>query len=368
MDLRESQRTPDKSAARHPWELARFEVLYSLIKENMPQIPGKTNVIFDIGCGDTFFIENLAGRLPACRFIAVDPALNKDMVRMYSSKLAPLHIKVFDSWEKAAQTTADKADIVLLLDVIEHIADDISFLKSLRANPGITDNTLFVITVPAFQALFCSRDRFLGHKRRYNNRQLKNSIEQAGFKEISSGYFFFSLLPVRLLQVIIAKMFPGGTGADKGIGNWKGNRIMDVILKNLLVTDFKIASFLRSKTIQSGRTFNLYGMQKICIVIPCYNEGDRLPVKEFNNFLTASDSVFFYFVNDGSNDNTSEILNSLHGNWSEKTMVLNLPCNCGKAEAVRRGSAGNTKMAGLRLCGIFRCRSLHPIVRDPVSA
>ena len=78
-------------------------------------------------------------------------------------------------------------------------------------------------------------------------------------------------------------------------------------------------------------------MQKICIVIPCYNEGDRLPVKEFNNFLTASDSVFFYFVNDGSNDNTSEILNSLRSNWSEKTMVLNLPCNCGKAEAVRRG-------------------------------
>jgi len=78
-------------------------------------------------------------------------------------------------------------------------------------------------------------------------------------------------------------------------------------------------------------------MPKICIVIPCYDEEDRLPVKEFNNFLTASDSVFFYFVNDGSNDNTSEILNNLHKNWAEETRVLNLSHNSGKAEAVRRG-------------------------------
>jgi hypothetical protein len=247
MDLRESQQSPDKSAARHPWELARFEVLYSLIKKYVPQIPGKTNIIFDVGCGDTFFIENLAGRLPASRFIAVDPGLNEDMVKLYNSKLSQLHINVFSSWEAATEDRNDKADIILLLDVIEHVPDDISFLKSLTTSTVITDETLFMITAPAFQALFCSRDRFLGHKRRYNNRQLKNSIEQAGLKEISSGYFFFSLLPLRLLRVFIEKMIPGRTGSDQGIGNWKENRIMDVILKNLLITDYKIVSFLRSK-------------------------------------------------------------------------------------------------------------------------
>jgi dolichyl-phosphate beta-glucosyltransferase len=94
-------------------------------------------------------------------------------------------------------------------------------------------------------------------------------------------------------------------------------------------------------------------MQKICIIIPCYNEGDRLPVKEFNNFLTAYDSVFFYFVNDGSNDNTSEILNSLRSNWSEKTMVLNLSCNCGKAEAVRRGVLESLKWQDFDYVGYF---------------
>jgi hypothetical protein len=249
MDLRESQRGISSGAARHPWESARFDVLYSLINEYMPHIDGGITTVFDIGCGDMFFIDNLARRLPAGRFVAIDPALDENMVKMYSDTLAPLNIKVFDSWEKATQHSPDKADIVLLLDVIEHVDDDISFLKSLKASTVITDETVFIITAPAFQALFCSRDIFLGHKRRYNNCQLKNSIDKAGMKEISSGYFFFSLLPLRVLQVFIEKIVPGRTGYDKGIGDWKGNRIWDSIIKNILIADFKIASFLRDRGI-----------------------------------------------------------------------------------------------------------------------
>jgi hypothetical protein len=247
MDLRESQRSINSGAARHPWELARLEVLYRLIKKYVPHIRGKTKIIFDIGCGDAFFIENLAGRLLNSRFVAIDTAFNDDMVEMYNSKIGQANIQVFNSLEKATQNSIDKADLVFLLDVIEHIADDISFLKSLRANPVITDNTLFVITAPAFPALFCSRDSFLGHKRRYNNNQVKNTIQKAGLKEISSGYFFFSLLPLRVLQVLGEKIMPHSTEYDTGIGNWKGNRISDAILKNLLITDFRVASFLRSK-------------------------------------------------------------------------------------------------------------------------
>lgn len=249
MDIKEAHHRFHSSEARHPWESARFEVLYSLIKEYMPQIMGRRNTIVDIGCGDMFFIENLARRMPDSRFVAIDPALDEDMVKMFSDKLARFNIKIFNSWETATQNSPDKADIVLLLDVIEHVADDISLLKSLKTSTIITDETIFMITVPAFQGLFCSRDRFLGHERRYNNRQLKNTIKKAGLKEISSGYFFFSLLPLRLLQVFIEKIVPVRPESVKGIGNWKGTRIWDTLIKNLLIADFKIASFLRNKWI-----------------------------------------------------------------------------------------------------------------------
>lgn len=104
---------------------------------------------------------------------------------------------------------------------------------------------------------------------------------------------------------------------------------------------------------QSCRAFKLYDMQKICIVIPCYNEENRLPVEEFHNFLMASDSVYFYFINDGSKDNTSAILNSLQSRWSEKILVLNLARNYGKAEAVRRGVIESLKWKDFKYVGYF---------------
>jgi dolichyl-phosphate beta-glucosyltransferase len=94
-------------------------------------------------------------------------------------------------------------------------------------------------------------------------------------------------------------------------------------------------------------------MQKICIVIPCYNEEDRLPVEEFNTFLTTSDSVYFCFVNDGSRDNTLEIVKHLHSHWAVKTMVVNLPCNYGKAEAVRRGMLESAQWKDFDYIGYF---------------
>ena len=94
-------------------------------------------------------------------------------------------------------------------------------------------------------------------------------------------------------------------------------------------------------------------MQKVCIVIPCYNEQDRLPADEFKTFLAASGSVYFCFVNDGSKDNTLKILNNLHNSWPGKTMVLSLESNFGKAEAVRRGMLESLKWMDFDCVGYF---------------
>ncbi|MFN5460298.1 MAG: glycosyltransferase, partial [Bacteroidota bacterium] len=44
-------------------------------------------------------------------------------------------------------------------------------------------------------------------------------------------------------------------------------------------------------------------MQKVCVVIPCFNEQDRLPINDFIEFYKKND-IHFLFVNDGSTDNT----------------------------------------------------------------
>lgn len=74
---------------------------------------------------------------------------------------------------------------------------------------------------------------------------------------------------------------------------------------------------------------------KIVIVVPCYNESKRLQQQTFLNYTLAKPFCEFLFVNDGSTDNTAQILT----NMSQQANMhwLDLPQNSGKAEAVRRG-------------------------------
>ncbi len=81
--------------------------------------------------------------------------------------------------------------------------------------------------------------------RRYNNKLLKNNINQAGLSIIDMGYFFLSLLPVRLMQVFIEIIINYKTKINKGIGDWKQNKFRDSIIENILCIDFKVSFFLR---------------------------------------------------------------------------------------------------------------------------
>ena len=76
---------------------------------------------------------------------------------------------------------------------------------------------------------------------------------------------------------------------------------------------------------------------RACIVIPCYNEAERLRGAEFVDFAQAHDEFCFLFVNDGSKDETLAILQALCAQNEPKLYYLDLVTNYGKAEAVRRG-------------------------------
>lgn len=79
-------------------------------------------------------------------------------------------------------------------------------------------------------------------------------------------------------------------------------------------------------------------MQSSLIIIPCYNESKRLPISQYESFFSSEKSarLDFLFVNDGSSDNTIEVLRSLEKNHA-KVKVLDLDKNGGKAEAIRQG-------------------------------
>lgn len=73
------------------------------------------------------------------------------------------------------------------------------------------------------------------------------------------------------------------------------------------------------------------------IVVPCYNEADRLPVDTFRVFSQNASETRFIFVDDGSADATFQILSDLAKDSENRCEVLRLSENQGKAEAVRQG-------------------------------
>jgi SAM-dependent methyltransferase len=78
-------------------------------------------------------------------------------------------------------------DTVVALNVIEHIADDLEALRCIRSMLG--PNGRAVILVPAFQSLFGSLDRELGHQRRYTRKGLTEVMRKAGFRVERAFYF-----------------------------------------------------------------------------------------------------------------------------------------------------------------------------------
>jgi dolichyl-phosphate beta-glucosyltransferase len=75
----------------------------------------------------------------------------------------------------------------------------------------------------------------------------------------------------------------------------------------------------------------------LVVVVPCYNEEQRLPVDAFRAYAVEGARVEFLFVNDGSRDRTLRVIEGLAAEDPSRFSVLNLERNRGKAEAVRRG-------------------------------
>lgn len=78
-------------------------------------------------------------------------------------------------------------------------------------------------------------------------------------------------------------------------------------------------------------------MWPITIVVPCYNEAQRLNLAEFERFVRAAPGHRLVMVNDGSSDDTGRLLAELAGRNRPQVSLVDLPENQGKAEAVRRG-------------------------------
>jgi glycosyltransferase involved in cell wall biosynthesis len=73
------------------------------------------------------------------------------------------------------------------------------------------------------------------------------------------------------------------------------------------------------------------------LIVPCYNEANRLDVASFRSFLADCTGAHILFVDDGSRDQTVSVLEGVRSGYEASVSILSRPRNGGKAEAVRVG-------------------------------
>ena len=237
MDLVEARARGFDSGPRHPWERARLALAARLITRHVPLAAG--DVVLDVGCGDTFVVESLATRYPAARFYAVDSAFTPSLIETFTARLTVANVSLFASLDDVPGERA--ASLVLLMDVLEHVPDDVALLQDLGGRRFFAAGTRLLITVPSYSILFCSHDRFLGHYRRYSTARLDALLRKARLSPIEAGHLFTSLVPARVLQVLRERLSPPVAKPSTGLSTWQGSEGLARALATVLEWDGRIA-------------------------------------------------------------------------------------------------------------------------------
>ena len=102
-------------------------------------------------------------------------------------------------------------------------------------------------------------------------------------------------------------------------------------------------------------------MQQNCIIIPCYNESKRFPINDFLSYYEKDIGTHYCFVNDGSKDNTIGLLKELQKNREERILVVDLPKNVGKGEAIRNGLIKAIEWKQFEYLGFFDADLATPL-------
>ena len=113
-----------------------------------------------------------------------------------------------------------------------------------------------------------------------------------------------------------------------------------------------------TKTKRLDNALSIYQYDRTTIVIPCYNEANRLHLEVFLNFARKNPKISFVFVDDGSKDLTISLLCGAMAALPDQIDVLMMARNAGKAEAVRHGlkfaaQRGDKYIAFLDACLLY---------------
>ncbi len=225
MDLVEAKVGTD--VCRHPWELARFGFFSRVIAKNL-NLKAPVRVL-DVGSGDSWFSTELLNHLPKGSKISCwDAHFSDEVMARLQTTYAGREVSF------SRELPAEKYDLILMMDVLEHIEDDLGALKKI-VSENLRPQGHLLMSVPAWQKLFSTHDTYLKHYRRYSPAQGLAVVKQAGLIPVKSGGLFHSLLYPRILEKLFESL--GLKGTAKGAGQWQGGKFLTGVIAGVLGLD-----------------------------------------------------------------------------------------------------------------------------------
>lgn len=126
--------------------------------------------------------------------------------------------------------SSKKYNILLAIDVVEHINDDKGFLELLAQH--MEKGSLLIVAAPALDILWSSHDVYLEHYRRYNLRSLERICALSKLRLLESGYLFTITLPIVLLVRVFRRIFyPERNSSDMSIAPPALNYMLKLVLR-----------------------------------------------------------------------------------------------------------------------------------------
>ena len=140
-----------------------------------------------------------------------------------------------------------------LFDVVEHIEEDLEFLRSIRAL--MKRGGRLYLTVPAYQSLWSEEDEIAGHFRRYRLSSISRLLVQAGFELAYSTYIFRPLLAPIFFMRALPYRLRGRRGAQADASACRRDHVQrDGIAKGWLNTmlDAEVGRIAAGRSMSAG--------------------------------------------------------------------------------------------------------------------
>ena len=147
--------------------------------------------VVEVGAGTGSFSELLLAREPeALTLVEPSNEMHRLLVEHVGRLPTRARVRIHnDTFARVARrlTEEERPDSVIYVNVLEHVEDDEAELR-LVADALAPGGRVFIF-VPAFQWLYGSFDRQVGHQRRYTRAELEAKCERAGLRVVRSAYF-----------------------------------------------------------------------------------------------------------------------------------------------------------------------------------